>query len=136
MEAVGAGASVLAFIGIALQSAKFIHDVFSAVKDGPENVKRAAYNVEQLQLTLERLSRCRAIDSDVATRDQVSKCTSDMETIAQKLQKLAVSETEKRSGRLWKRLRAAYSDNDLSKISVVVRDHTSALHISLSILQR
>lgn len=39
MEAIGAGANILTFVVLALNTAKTTYETLSAVKDGPEIVK-------------------------------------------------------------------------------------------------
>lgn len=138
MEPLSAGASVLSFLGLALRSAKAIHEVLSTVKDGPKNVQRLADEVAQLQSILERLSQIQTtpIDDTASTnlRSLVSKCVADITAFEAKLQRLGLSADDRRIGRLWRRLKAVVSEKDLERMRDVVRAYMLALNVSLSLL--
>lgn len=61
MEAVGVGASVIAFITLGLKCAKSAHEILSSAKGGSDHVARVERDVQGLLSTLERLARCRVI---------------------------------------------------------------------------
>ncbi len=138
MDAIGGGASVLAFVGLALQSAKTLHDFLSSIKDGPQDVQQAANGLRQFQSTLEQLSQCSAFcqpEGDAA-RDYVKTCRSDVQDFAGKLARLQFSDDEKRSGRYWKKIKIAFNEKGLARMSAVIEKHTMSLTLQLAALQR
>ena len=133
-----AGASVVTFLALALSSAKAIHNVLSAVKDGPQNVQNLANWISQLQGILEQLSRTPAdqINTNGFTNmaSLTSKCAADIANIKSRLQQVHFSADDRRIGRLWKRLKAVVTEKDLERMHDTVRDYTSMLNVHLSLL--
>ena len=117
MDGVSAGASVVTFVVVALQSAKAVHDVLSAVKDGPQNVQILTDSLRQLQNVLERITQLHIRQSDDADSADLEclaqKCAIDVAGFQSKLRRLTFSADERRVGRLWKRLRVAVNEKDL-----------------------
>lgn len=141
MEAVGSGASVVAFIGLAAQSAKSLYELFSAFKDGPEAVQRAATNIYLFQSVLDQLSRSRAFAEGtpeviVAVQEHVKKCNDEIDSITAKLKDLKISDHEKRSGILWKRVKFAFKEKGLGQMSDIIEYHTNLLTLRLNTVQR
>lgn len=138
MDAVSAGASVLAFVGLCVQAAKVIHTVLSGVKDGPQNVQQATTDVYGLYLTLVQLSKCRVLDESggEALKSRLLACFGDIETFADKLEKLTIDDSEGSRGKYWKRIKAILNEKSLANMSAVVVSHTSALNLQLTAIQR
>jgi hypothetical protein len=138
MDPVSAGASVLAIIGVGRKAAKAVHTVFSGLKDGPENVRHASTNVQGLISALERLSECRVLedDGDGPLSKRMLACVDDVEAFAAKLEKLTISDTERRRGKYWKKLRTILKEKDLDDMNRIVLSHTTALNLELNALQR
>ncbi|SPO06532.1 uncharacterized protein DNG_09222 [Cephalotrichum gorgonifer] len=137
MEALGAGANALAFVVLALKSAKTIYAVIGDLKDGPNNVRRAITNVNRLLSTLDQLSKCRALDERGSNglADRMLTCLKDLETFSTKLEGLRVTKSEKRLGMYWKRVKAVLNEKALDNMNDVVAGHTSALNLQLAALQ-
>ncbi|KAK3942476.1 hypothetical protein QBC46DRAFT_447683 [Diplogelasinospora grovesii] len=137
MEAIGAGASVLAFLGFGIQCAQIICSVLSPIEDAPRNVSQAARDVANLRSVLEQLSACRALNvpADDALREHVRTCADDLGKFAAELQKLTISDSEKRLRRYWKKIKAVLNEKDIARWSSVVNGHTAALNLRLSTLQ-
>jgi hypothetical protein len=139
MEPLSAGASVLAFLGLALKSAKAIHDVFSAIKDEPRNVGDLMDELTQLKSILERLLQIQVGQaSDTGMIDllvPMKKCAEDVANFSLKLQCLKLSGVDSKAGRLWRRIKAAITEKDLEKMRDISRGHVLMLNFQLSILQ-
>ena len=131
-------ASIITAIDFSFKTSKFIHSFINGVEDGPENVQRAATAVSGLQLTLEQLSKCRALpqSGSEALRDRLLKCVEDLTAFGRKLEGLTIKDSEKRSRRYWKRIQCAYNEKALDKIAAIVTGHTAALNLHLAALQR
>lgn len=131
-------ASILTAIDFGFKTSKAIHAILAGVKDGPDNVQRAAAAVYGLLSTLEQLAGCRTLEgfSNKTFKGRLLTCIDDLESFAGKLEGLNICGSEKRRGKYWKRLKAVYNENALDRIGVVVAGHTAALNFQLSVLQR
>lgn len=134
MEALGAGAVVLPFAILGLQSIKVLCDVLSSAKEGREQVSQAQRHVQSLLSTLERLSRRRVIDEALAAK--INACADDIEQYAKKLKSLAVDDADPRLERQWKRIKILFNEKDLAKMSAVMVGHTVALSLHLNTIDR
>ena len=59
----------------------------------------------------------------------------DLEDLGKRLQNLEVSITEKRTGRLWKRLKATIGEKDLQSMGAVIHGHVVMLNLHLELSQ-
>jgi len=134
MEAVGAGASVIAFAGLALQSVKTIVELFSAIKDGPKSILDARHDVIQLQGVLERLSRFEG--DDEALGNLLKRCSTDVSDFAGKVKKLSIFPGDRQRVRLWKHCCTVFSEKDLEKLRATIAGHIGALSLRLGIVHR
>ncbi|KAH8903591.1 ankyrin [Coniochaeta sp. PMI_546] len=137
-EAIGVGASVVTFLGLALSSAKAIYEVLSAVNDGPRIVQRLAGEVKQHKTILLRLSELQinTINSaDLQELESFSKrCEADLTSFNKKLRQISFSENDRRIGKLWKRLKIAVTEKDLDRMRDIVQHNTTFLNAQLGIL--
>ncbi|KAH7137398.1 hypothetical protein B0J13DRAFT_609452 [Dactylonectria estremocensis] len=134
MEAIGAGANVLAFVILGLKSAKFVHETLSAMHDGPQIVQQVAQDILQLHWILERLSNSRAAASDTPLVSHAQRCVQDLRVLAETVQKLQPTLSEKATGRLWKRFRTVLSEKDLARISSQVTQNATFLNFRINLL--
>ncbi|CAG7562353.1 unnamed protein product [Fusarium equiseti] len=92
MEAIGAGASTLAFVLLALKSAKIINESLSSIKDAPRTVIELLEDIKFLQSVLERLSQCTLQHASISTVDSLTQtlqgCTTELSSIEGRLAKL------------------------------------------------
>ncbi|KXX75120.1 Peroxisomal NADH pyrophosphatase NUDT12 [Madurella mycetomatis] len=139
MDPVGAGASVLAFVVLALKSANAIHQVLSAIKDGPEVLRHLVGEIAQLQGILKRLSRLQpgsVDDGDMkALETAARRCTDDVKDMESRLQRLSIRPTDRRPGKFWKRLVTVVDEKDLMRMQTIVRCHLMMLSVHLGLLQ-
>ncbi len=139
MDAVGAGASVLAFVGLALQSVKTVHDFLATIKDGPQKVQRLLTEVGNLQTILERLASMQPSspnEEDFADLYNLSKkCSEDIVAFELVLRRLALGVVDQGTGRFWRRLKLLVSEKDLDHMREVIRFHVVTLHFHLDIFQ-
>jgi len=136
MEALAPTAAVLGVVGFVLNSSKAILEIVSAVKDGPQHVAQLAHGLEQLQTVLQLVM---ALPSESRSRADliniVHGCAADIAALELKLQKLTPFPAEKRSGRLWKKLKALVSEKELDRIRQTIHGHVLMLHIHLGLAQ-
>ncbi|KAK9415363.1 hypothetical protein SUNI508_10553 [Seiridium unicorne] len=136
MDPLSAGASVLAFVGI-LNSLRFIYDTLSAVQDGPENVRVVASQVKQLHSIVEQLQNQKSSDGlDLATEIHLEQDAAVIQQLAGKLSRLQIYPAEKRTGVMWKRIKAALNEKELNKASAVIENCVATLTVQLLIEQR
>ncbi|KAI0902062.1 ankyrin [Annulohypoxylon nitens] len=117
MEAIGAGANILSFVVLALNTAKTTYETLSAVKDGPEIVKRVTANVNQLYRILLNLEKSRIAINDHSVLGHLKICCDQLDSASSFIKKLQITPGERRTGKLWKRLRTFLSEKDLEKLS-------------------
>lgn len=131
-------ASVLAFVLVGLKSAKLAHTILSSFKDAPDNVKSATAGVEGLLLTLEGLSKCRALGEPGgdALRAPIDACLRDIESFAKELQTLTPEASSSRRQRYKKILMAMWEEKALTQMSAKIASHAVNLSLCLNILQR
>ena len=127
MDPLSTGASVLAFVVLALKSAKAVHQLISLVKDAPRNVHDLGNEVQNLVHILGRLAcmqHASAAESDrAAIADLATGCLKDVTAIEDKLRSLTISADDRRTGRLWKKLRSVISDGDIVRARDTVRSY-------------
>ena len=138
MEALGAGASVLAFAGLGLSAAKVLHTILESIKDGPQNVQQARTDVYGLYSALLQLSRCHVLDATdcTALKARLRACVEDLERFTSKIDVLTIEESDARGAQYWKKLKAVLNEKSLLRMSRVVASHTAAIDLQLSALQR
>jgi hypothetical protein len=131
-------ASVLAFVLVGLKSAKLAHKILASFKDAPDNVKSATADVEGLLLTLEGLSKCRALGEHGgdALRVPIDACLFDIESFVKDLQNLTPEVPNSRRQICKKRLMAMWEEKALTQMSAKIASHAANLNLSLSVLQR
>ncbi|KAI1261938.1 hypothetical protein F5Y18DRAFT_440103 [Xylariaceae sp. FL1019] len=135
MEAVGAGANVIAFVVLAAQLTKTVYTTFSLIKDGPTNLQSVAKDVLGLHETLELLNGCPMVAHDASLPSLIMDCILDLKPIDDNIRHLRITPGEEKIGRLWKRFKIFLDEKKLDQIRTQVHAHTNALHIRLGILQ-
>ncbi|KAI0412920.1 ankyrin repeat-containing domain protein [Xylaria grammica] len=134
MEAFGLGANVAAFVVIAAQLSKVLYTTFSSIKDGPDNARKVAAHLLQLHGVLEQLRHSSLASKDTALVGHVGLCVSDLNSLADDVQKLQLTPDEARTGRLWKRFKSFLDEKKLDRICDQIVAHTSTLSLRLSIV--
>ncbi len=133
MEAVGAGASVLAFVTLAIQSTKAISVVLSGIKDAPDNVRRTAQTIFTLQYALEQLAQGQQVPQGLES--QVKACSDDLAAFSTTLGKLQTLPADGRGRRAWKRVKAVLDEKTLDNMVAIMAAHSSALGLSIQSAQ-
>ncbi|KAI9154913.1 Palmitoyltransferase akr1 [Paramyrothecium foliicola] len=131
MEAVGAGASVMTLVVVALQVAKRTYETLSSIKDGPDIVIKVASRFNQIFWILENLRRSRVALHDAALAQHLELCVAELRTASELVQKLQPPPHGPSSGRLWKRLRTFLNEGDLERINVQLIGLITTLNLRL-----
>lgn len=139
MEAVGAGASSLAFVLLALKSAKIIHGSLATVKDAPRIVHELVQDVQLLQSVLGRLTHYplgRASNSTISSLEHMLQtCTAELSSIESRLAKFTAKPDSGRSNRVYKGILAYVKKEDLEDARNKIRDKTTQVNLYLGLLQ-
>ncbi|KAI1454940.1 hypothetical protein F4805DRAFT_438037 [Annulohypoxylon moriforme] len=130
MEAVGVGANVLAFVLLALKSAKTSYETISAIKDGPEIVRQVAANINQFYWILYGLRNSPAAIDD-SLMGHLKTCCEQLNSAASFIEKLQISPSERRAGRFWRRLKAFLGEKDLDQLNVQLTMNIGILNLKL-----
>ncbi|KAI5917246.1 hypothetical protein F4810DRAFT_697255 [Camillea tinctor] len=134
MEAIGAGANVLAFITLGLKCAKTIHSTLSIIKDGPRIVQQAATAVSQLHWTLLQAQQSRAVTDDVSLQGQIQRCVEDLDSLAKIVTELQIPPNEKWTGKVWRRFKLVLDEKILDTINGQITQHATILSLRLDFL--
>ncbi|KAF4436708.1 hypothetical protein FACUT_6303 [Fusarium acutatum] len=139
MEAIGAGASTLAFVLLALKSAKIINESLSSIKDAPRIVSELSKDLESLQSVLGRISGSALQHAPTSTieslNDILQACTTELSSIECRLAKFSTSSGSSRSSRLYKGVLAYVKKEDLENARSRIRDKSTQINLYLSLLQ-
>ncbi|UPK92476.1 hypothetical protein LCI18_003411 [Fusarium solani-melongenae] len=139
MEAIGAGASTLAFVLLALKSTKIIHESLSAIKDAPRIVCELAQDIQLLQSVLGRLTHCplsHAPSSTVTSfQDMLQACTAELSSIENRLEQFKKKPDSSRSSRVYKGILGYVKKEELEEARSRVRDKTTQANLYLGLLQ-
>ncbi|KAG5789072.1 hypothetical protein H9Q69_011860 [Fusarium xylarioides] len=139
MEAIGAGASTLAFVLLALKSAKIINESLSSIKDAPRVVNELSKDLESLQSVLGRISGSSLQHAPTSTieslNDILKACTTELSSIEYRLAKFSTSSSSSRSSRVYKGVLAYVKKEDLESARNRIRDKSTQINLYLSLLQ-
>ena len=135
MDGVSIGASLIGILGFALSSIKVVYSTISEIRDGPKIVADAASALSDLQSFLGQLVRLTPRLTDIGDLQiLISKCASDLESLQIKVEALLVLPSEKKLGKIWKRVKTMLKEEDFRRIWIIIRQHHSALSSQLQTL--
>ncbi|KAL1649489.1 hypothetical protein SLS58_001545 [Diplodia intermedia] len=139
MEAVGGGASALAFIGIALKSTEAIYKTISGIKDAPDKVERLLSAVDDLRSILKQLSGLFAPPFAAQTFNDfdaaIQKCNEYLASLAKKLSLLHKIDGDGKWKSTWKRINAVLKKEDIQEMWTTVHHHVTVLGVYVGVLQ-
>jgi Fungal N-terminal domain of STAND proteins len=144
MEAVSAGAGVLAFIAIALRSTKTIYETASIIRNGPAEIEHLASAVYRLQSVLTQLSKLPDVglaDSELDLERYnlfsilLKTCNKDVSRFEQEFKKVQTTPEDKKAGIAWKKIKTILKETEFHRIRDVVNNHVTELGVQLSMIQ-
>jgi len=100
MDPLSAAGAAVAFMTVAVQSAKVIFDIISSIKDSPQRLRDVGRDIEQLRSILGQLLRCRTLIKNEDTTALLRRCSEDMSLYAHRMGKLKISPSERQTGKL------------------------------------
>ncbi|KAM0421330.1 hypothetical protein ACHAPT_010860 [Fusarium lateritium] len=139
MEAIGTGASTLAFVLLALKSAKVIHESLLAIKDAPRIVRELSQDIQLLQSVLGRLTHCPLSHAPSSTitsfQDMLKTCTAELSSIESQLEQFKRKPDSSRPNRVYKGILGYVKKEELEEARSRVRDKTTQANLYLGLLQ-
>ncbi|KAK0638377.1 hypothetical protein DIS24_g9902 [Lasiodiplodia hormozganensis] len=139
MDAISGGASVLAFIGLALKSTESVYKTISGIRDAPEKVQRLSSAVADLQSVLRQLSGLfeppNAAQSFDEFESAIRKCETDLAFLSKKLSTLQNTAGDRKWKAAWKRIKAILEKEDMQEMWTTVHHHVTVLGVYLGLLQ-
>lgn len=139
MEAIGTGASTLAFVLLALKSAKVIHESLSAIKDAPRIVRGLAQDTQLLQSVLGRLAHCplsHAPSSIITSfQDMLQACSTELLGIERRLEQFKKKPDSSRSSRVYRGILSYVKKEELEEARSRVRNKTTQANLYLGLRQ-
>lgn len=138
MDPVGTTASLIAILGLALQSAKTIHQAISDFRDREEVVQRALRNLSSLQSLLQQLSELRdGLVTDARLPILIKHCKVDLDRFEVEIAKFRTLRSDKMIQKAWKRFKSTMLGSEgLAQIGNTMQAHVTVLGLQLHILQK
>lgn len=142
MEAIGAGASIIAITTVALQSSRAVYETISGIKNGPDEVKELASEVQQLCHLLRQVTE---ISSKMDDRDAISiselqtvigQCRQNLDGFQKQFDKLKVSSNDRRLSKAWKRVKLVVKKEDFQRMWRTVSHYVNILGRHLDLIGR
>ena len=140
MDPVSGTASVLTLLGLALGTAKFIHQVISSIKNGPLPLQTFIREVETLQKILEQFlayqgqAPSSGVELEIVT-DLVNACHDDLRRFKTEIKKAQYS-TGTKAEIMWKRIRSTIRNKDVQRMEQDIHRHATKLGHQLNSLQQ
>ena len=139
MEAVAAGASVIAVIELALKCSQSLYQTLSSYQNGPQQIKSLASAVSNLHAVLIRLQTCEALKNAKANLQSITNlikaCHEDLLRYQKLLRKVQPAPKTSKVRQALKRYTAILEEKGLKQIWTEVNHHYTALVVELQILQ-
>lgn len=140
MEPLSAGASVLAFVGTALESTKGLYNVVSSFKTANREITSLVSAVRDLQFVLTQLQQCRALRETAVdlqdTRKLLEECNKDVANFEQELRKVEMGSKTAKLQQVWKRMRTTIAEKSFERMWTKLHHHFDVITIQLNLLQR
>ena len=141
MEAVGAGAGVIAFAGVALDSIKVIVEIISSVKSQPQQVQSFSAAIQNLDLLLQKVSQSSAVRSASHETDLeglwiiVRLCKEDVKRYERTIRRVTIVRNDSKAGRAWKHVKTILKEKDFQQMREELLQHASIINTHLCLLQ-
>lgn len=129
-------------IASTLNIARSVYSAISAIKNGPDHIRRAAESLYQFAAQLEHIQHIHSLHGDggkiehAGLLNSVRSSVSDLKDFSSKLQNIHVSQGENVTIKTWKRLRMAVTEKDLDNIATTIAQHRTQINLHLNIINR
>ncbi|KAK3695845.1 hypothetical protein B0T22DRAFT_478459 [Podospora appendiculata] len=133
------GASAVAFVGFGLSSINSLYQLFSSIKDGPKKLADLSGALRRLQSVFEQIDTLPDLPDIVRSTPSLAKCLAacraDIGRFDSSLQKLNFSAGERLHGLMWKRLKIAFGEKDITYMLTIVSAYADSLTLELNLIQ-
>lgn len=145
MDPISSGASVLAFVTIALQASKTLYEAVSGYRNGPAEVQHLLNAVQDLRGILKQLSRSfsspdltKALTDEIATHlvRSFHACGMDIRRFSAKLDKCRTTENTIGILTILNRLRPIAYQQDFEKMRLDILRHLAVLAANQGIVDQ
>lgn len=142
MDALGAVASVIAVTTVALQSSRTVYETISGIKNGPEEVKELASEVQQLCHILRQVTEVsKNIDDRDATsiselQNVIDQCRQNLDDFQKQFNQFKVLSNERRWTKAWKRVKLVVKKEDFLRMWRTVSHYVNILGRHLDLIGR
>jgi hypothetical protein len=140
MEPISAGASVITFVRLAIESTKALHNIIVGLKNAGKETGVLAAAVGNLQLILTQLRGCRAFNDTTVdlqdVRNLLDACKIDVTSFEKDLSKVQCSPEANKFQRTWKKVKAIISEKSLNGMWNKPNHHCTVLQFQRNLLHR
>lgn len=136
-----AGASLMTLIVLALQSIKFIYETVSGIRDGPKQIQELAAEIKALEAILSQLESSSIVGegaghpSYTEIKQLIINCCEDVSRYEELLKKLEPSDSEKKLGLLWRRVKTVLKEKDIQRLLNAIQRYVGKLGMNFNLLQ-
>ena len=140
MEPISAGASVLAFVTLVVESTKALHNVLTGFRSATREVAALAAAVGNLQLLLIQFRDCKVFTEATIdlknVRSLLDACNNDVTNFEKNLRKVQCGPTDTKLEQTWKNMKATLLEKSLNVMWNKTNHHCSVLQFQLNLLHR
>jgi Fungal N-terminal domain of STAND proteins len=142
MEAIGAGASVIAFIGLAVQSTEATVSLVSSYREAQERVQRLTSAIQDLHHTFNTLSTLQDVTGDQEIpaiydlKTLLKKYVEDVTRFNSKLKKRQRQAGRSKLDGIWRNLKVALKKDDFQELWALLLHHASVLGLQLDLIRK
>lgn len=133
-----AGASIIAFVTVGLQSVKTVYGIISSIKDGPSKLDDLRGAIGNLQSLLEQMQNSPSLAASLMTTSSsllplVQRCVDDIQRFEARINRIRVPSGEKFRGKIWKRLKLVFEEDGIPYMISIVTGHLNALSLHCNV---
>ena len=118
----GAVASIITVANVALQSSRVVYETISGIKNGPDEVKELASELQQLCYLLRQVTEIsdKMDDRDATNISElqvvIGQCRQTLDSFQKQCDKLGVSSNDGRLSTAWKRVKLVVKKEDFQRM--------------------
>ncbi|KAF2104285.1 hypothetical protein NA57DRAFT_51122 [Rhizodiscina lignyota] len=139
MEAISAGASILAFLTLALQCTQSLHETIAGYRNISQQTESLASALKNLESILTQLQSCRILADPSANlqhiKELIRTCVDHLKRHEKVLEEIQPDERSLKTKQIWKRFRATLEEKQLTQIWTEVNHLCTVLGVQLQLLQ-
>ena len=130
------GASVVAFISLALGSADVIRKAISSIKNAPLVLQQTTDALNSLSNLLQQLRNYSASFADAEDLPKfIRGCAEDLAQFEKKLEGFTSVVSKKRINIVWENIKIAFQEKEIDMMNTTIRRHLLTLSLQVSLLE-